>query len=341
MMGLLLALALAGCSRYAVYAPGTVIEIDDQNSAIVDLQEVTVPPPPAMDPTSSTEYRVGAGDVLSISVPGLVERSNVETRTDSLGGFRVYTSGKILLPLVGGVEVGGLTVEEIHGKLVEAFSAYIKKPVVSVEILEFKSQPLYLLGKFGAPGLYYLDRPTSLLHGIALGGGLGDAANLRGARLIRSDKVQPVDIYQLLYNNDLRQNVQLHPGDAIYVPGNDEQRVYVFGRVGSPGPVDMLNGRLNLLQALSTAGLDGKPYDHEHVRIIRSLSPTHGQLMVVDLAQMVDGHALPMALMDGDIIYVPKTRLGGWNEAMEEILPSFAAIGAVIQPFVQIKYLDD
>jgi polysaccharide export outer membrane protein len=318
-----------------------VIEINDQTSAILDLQEVKVPPPPAMDPTNLAEYRVGAGDVLSISVPGLIERSNADAKSETLGGFRVYTSGKVLLPLVGGVKVAGLTVEDIHHKLVDAFSAYIKKPVLSVEILEFKSQPLYLLGKFNRPGLYYLDRPTSLMHGIALGAGLNDTANMRGARLIRSDRIQPVDIYQLLYNNDFTQNVQLHPGDAIYVPGNEEQQVFVFGQVQRPGAVDMANGRLNLLQALSTAGLNGKPYDHEHVRIIRSLSPTHGQLMVVDLGIVVNGRALPMALRDGDIIYVPKTRLGGWNEAMEEILPSFAAIGAVIQPFVQIKYLDD
>ncbi len=338
---LLLALILGGCSRYELYAPGTVIDINDQTSAIIDLQEVIVPPPPAMDPTSLSEYRIGAGDVLSISVPGLVERSNGDDRSDTLGGFRVYTSGKILLPLVGGIEVAGLTVEDIHVRLVEAFSAYIKQPVISVEILEFKSQPLYLLGKFNSPGLYYLDRPTSLMHGIALGAGLHDSANMRGARLIRSDKVQPVDIYQLLYNNDLKQNVQLHPGDAIYVPGNEEQQVFVFGQVKDPGSVDMANGRLNLLQALSTAGLDGKPYDHEHVRIIRSLSPTRGQLMVIDLGQVVNGRALPLALMDGDIIYVPKTRMGGWNEVMAEILPTFQALGAVVQPFVQIKYLSN
>ena len=340
-VGMLLILALTGCSRYEMYAPGSVITIDDSASAIVDVEEVKVDPLPAMNAGEIGDYRVGAGDVLSVAVPGLVERANAEEKADTLGGFRVYSSGKVLLPMVGGVEVAGLTVEQIHAKLIDAYRAYIKVPVVSVEILEFKSQPLYLLGKFNQPGLYYLDRPTSLMHGIALGAGLQDSSNLRGARLIRSDKVQPVDIYQLLYNNDLKQNVQLHPGDAIYVPGNEEQQVFVFGQVAKPGAVDMSNGRLNLLQALSSAGLDGKPYDHEHVRIIRSLSTTHGQLMVVDLGQMVNGQSMPMSLMDGDIIYVPKTRMGGWNEVMKEILPSFQTLGAVIQPFVQIKYLEN
>jgi len=324
-----------------------VLEIEDR-SAVLEVEDVTVNVSvPATE--EITEYRVGAGDVLSIAVPGLVERNDRQNidlyrksdQGDTLGSFRVYTSGKILLPLVGGIEVAGMTVEEIQQKLIEIFSAYIKKPVVTVEILEFKSQPLYLLGKFNRPGLYYLDRPTKLLHGIALGNGLSDKANLRGARVVRSDRIMPIDIYQLLYYNDFKQNVQLHSGDTIYVPGNEDQQVFVFGQVKKPGPVPMDNGRLNLVQALSSAGVGEKPYDDSHIRIIRSLTPTRGQLMVVDLGMIANGHALPMPLMDGDIIYVPHTRMGSWNEQLQEILPSLQAFSAILQPFVQIQYLKD
>lgn len=336
-----LSLLLGGCSKYPKYAPGTVIDISDQSTAILAMQEVSVPPPP-VDPSESIEYRVGPGDVLSVTVPGLLERGNGEGKgSESLGGFRVYTSGKLLLPLVGGVEVAGLTVEQIQTKLVEVFAAYIKQPVVTVEIIEFKSQPLYLLGKFNKPGLVYLDRPTSLLHGLALGNGLADQANLRGARVVRKEKVLPVDIYQLLYNNDLRQNIQLRQGDAIYVPGNEAQQVFVLGTVGKPGPVPMVNGRLNLIQALSSAGLNGSPYDEQHIRLIRTLSPTRGQLMVVDLGRMMNGQALPLPLNDGDIIYVPKTALGGWNEIISELLPTFQLIGAVAQPFLWADAIND
>jgi len=342
-LSLLLAgiLLLSGCYKYNQYAPGSVIDITDQSTAILALQEVAVPPPP-VDPTESVEYRVGPGDVLSVTVPGLLERGNGEGRgNETLGGFRVYTSGKVLLPLVGGVEVAGLTVEQIQIKLVEVFTDYIKQPVVSVEIVEFKSQPLYLLGKFNKPGLVYLDRPTSLLHGLALGSGLADQANLRGARVVRNDKVLPVDIYQLLYNNDLRQNIQLRQGDAIYVPGNEAQQVFVLGTVNKPGAVPMVNGRLNLVQALAAAGLDGKPYDEQHVRLIRTISPTRGQLMIVDLGKVMNGQSLPMPLSDGDIIFVPKTGLGGWNEIISELLPTFQLIGAVAQPFLWADAIND
>lgn len=324
----------AGCTRFTQYAPGTVIDVENGASALVEVKDVKVPPPPA-EPMPDLEYRVGPGDVLSVTIPDLIERRNgTDKNTDTLGNFRVYSSGKIILPLVSAVEVAGLTIEQIQAKLVEVFKAYIRQPVVSVEIQEFKSQPLYLLGKFNKPGLYYLDRPTYLLHGLALGNGMQDRSNLRGARVVRSEKILPVDIYALLYNNDMNQNVLLKPGDTIYVPSNEEQLVYVFGAVEKPGAVTMDNGQLNILQALTAAGLHKNNFDHEHLRLIRTISPTHGQFMVVDLGKIMDGKALPLEMRDGDILYVPKTRLGNWNEIILKLLPTFQVIGAATQPFI-------
>ena len=346
--GFILILVLHGCARYESYDSGTVLEIKAESSAIVEQQDVEVSLPEASDEEEITEYRVGPGDVLVINVPGLIDTwGGSPERSQSLQGFRISSSGKIILPLAGAVEVSGLTVEEIQTLLVDRLVTYIKKPMVTVEIREFKSQPLYLLGQFNQPGLYYLDRPTSLLHGLSLGNGPSTKSNLRGARLLRGDRLMPVDIYHLLHHNDLDQNVQLRPGDTIYVPANEDQRVYVFGAVGKPGSVPMVNGRLNLLQAVSIADVgrqynsQKQAYDAEHVRIIRSLSPTSGQLMVVDLSRMMEGYAMPLPLMDGDIIYIPKTILGNWNEAINELLPTLQVISGTLQPFVQLKYLDN
>jgi polysaccharide export outer membrane protein len=256
-------------------------------------------------------------------------------------GYRVYSSGKVLLPMVGGVQVAGLTVDEVQEKLQEVFRPYIKEPVITVEILEYKSRALYLLGKFNSPGVQYLDRPVSLIQGIALGGGLDESANLRGARLVRQNRIVPVDIYELIYNNDLRQNVALLSGDTVYVPGNDQQNVFVLGAVAKEGLIPMINGRLSLPQALSVAGIGKSSYDHNLIRIIRSHTPTRGELMVVDLGRIMAGDALPLPLQDGDIVYVPRSGIGDWNVALGEMLPTLQAFSAVLQPFVQIKFLTD
>ena len=62
--------------------------------------------------------------------------------------------------------------------------------------------------------------------------------------------------------------------------------------------------------------------------------------MVVDMGKMMNGHAMPMPLMNGDIIYVPTTAAGNWNETMSQILPSLQLISGILQPFVQMEYLD-
>ncbi len=331
---LALFMALGGCARYAELPPGTDMAI---TSAIVEQQEVVVPPPAAEE--KSQEYRVGPGDVLAINIPGMTSRTMATEPQNQ--GFRVYTSGKILLPMVGGVVVGGLTVDQVQEKLQTIFRPFIKEPVITVEILEYKSQPLYLIGKFNKPEVQYLDRPITLIQGIALGGGLQDNANLRGARLVRENRILPVDIYELMYNNDLRQNIVLRPGDTIYVPGNDQQNVFVLGAVTKEGPIPMLNGRLSLPQALSSAGFGQTSYDPAHVRIIRSFSPTRGELIVVDFRRIMAGEALPLALRDGDVVYVPPSAMGDWNQALKELLPTLQTFGAILQPFVQVKYLTD
>jgi len=337
---LIAAIFFAGCARYPDLTPGMVKEI--KASAIIEQQTVVVSPQDQIEEEPVTfEYRVGSGDVLAISIPGITGLSFVKGEKKLLRRFRVSLTGKINLPMVGFTEVVGLTIDEMEERLCEAFSPYIRKPVVSIEVIEFKSQTLYLLGKFNQPGVYYLERPTSLVQGIAIGAGPQDSANLRGARLIRKNKIVPVDIYNLLHNNDARQNIHLMGDDTIYLPGNERQNVFIFGAVKKEGPISMINGSLFLMQALSIAGLGGEggTYDSQHIRIIRSHSPTRGELMVVDLGRIMSGNAMQLSLQDGDIIYVPRSGIGNWNQALKEILPTLQTFSAILQPFVQLKYI--
>jgi len=332
---LIMFLLLTGCASYTELPAGTVQPI---NATAVLEREVVNVPSVKFEGVPPREYLVGPGDVLFINIAGRPELSSPVT-PNSVKGSRVDGSGNLQLPLVGNVPVVGLNLEEVQSRLRERYTTYLKNPWVVVEIAEYRSQPLYLLGQFKVAGTYYMDRPLTLLQGISLGGGLLDTANLRSARLIRDNSSQPVDIFALVENGSTTQNVWLQPGDSIYVPDDKNQNVFVFGAVKKPGPVAMPNGQLSLPQALASAGLDEAGSNLEHVRIIRSLSPTRGELLVVDLEQVLRGRTLPFALMEGDIIYAPRSRIGNWNQAIEEILPSLQAISSLLQPFVQIHLL--
>lgn len=321
------------------------------NSPVVEQEIVTVRP--LAEPPPSPDYIVGPYDVLSVSVSkpdfssmGSTAGSSSSTASNfGVGtpatGYRVDGKGNIQLPIVGTIHVWGLTLQEIHARLMAIYPKYFKDPWVTVDVKEYRSQPLYILGQFNNTGVFYMDRPFNVLQGLAMGKGYDSSANPRAARIIRDKKVLPVDIYELLMNADQTQNIWLKPGDTIFMPDNKNRVVLVFGAAKGGGPVSIPPAGLNLLQAIATVGLQEVGYHARRVFLIRSFSPTRGQLMVIDVDKIMQGDALPMALTEGDIIYIPKSGLTTWNEALGEMLPTLSAFSAILSPFVQIKYLSE
>lgn len=335
-----LTLMVAACAApYTDLPAGTCKTVGGQAVAVIERETVTIPTV-AAEPPPSPDYVIGANDVLFINIDGKPEFLVAPGGSNSkFQGSRVDGNGRVSLPLVGSVEVAGLTLSQAQARLQQVFRKFLQDPWVVVEVADYKSKPLYLLGQFRASGTYYLDRPLTLVQGIALGSGFDVTADLRGARLTRDGKIVPVDIYDLLTRGDATQNVWLKAGDTIYIPDNRTQEVFIFGAVKKPGAVPLPSGGLNLAQAIASAELQDVGYDFRHVRIIRSHSTTHGELIVVDFDKVLRGEALPYQLQEGDIVYVPKSPFGTWNEALAEILPSLQTVSAVLQPFVSIKFL--
>ncbi|QIL20500.1 polysaccharide biosynthesis/export family protein [Thermomonas sp. HDW16] len=142
-------------------------------------------PLPAPDTTSASgsyqgasDYRIGAQDLLAISVFG-VQELNKEVRVNS--------NGQISLPLIGGVMAGGRTIPELEADLARKYAdGYLQKPQVSVFVKEFTSQRITLEGAVAKPGIYPITGKTSLLQAIALAGGIDDkTADLAGVVLMR------------------------------------------------------------------------------------------------------------------------------------------------------------
>lgn len=311
----------------------------------VPVKAAEAPPGPV---TANLDYEVGVGDVLAVMVYGRPDLSTGVTATGytptsaiATRGSRVDGSGNIHLPLAGTVHVAGLSVKAIADSVDMSLRRFVKEPSVVVEVMEYRSKPIYLMGQFRTPGVYYMDRPMTFLQGITLGNGFDPAANLRGVRILRDRKIAPVDVYSLMLDGKVEQNFWLRPGDTIFLPDNRTQFVFVFGAVTKPGPIPMAQGRMNLLEAIAAA--DPRPVGSQlkHVRIIRSLTTTTGELLVVDVAAIRRGETVPMQLAEGDVVFVPKNAFGSWNDAIAEILPSLTAVSALLQPFVQIKFLTE
>lgn len=139
---------------------------------------------PAPDTTTAsgayeggTDYRIGAQDLLEISVFGIDDLSRT---------VRVNSNGQVSLPLIGGVMAGGKTIPELEKTIGDKLkNGYLQDPQVTVFVKEFTSQRVTLEGALKKPGIYPLTGKTSLLQAIAMAEGLDDLADLGGVVVFR------------------------------------------------------------------------------------------------------------------------------------------------------------
>jgi len=282
--------------------------------------------------TEAQDYRIGVGDRLRVNIFG-------EPGMESLR-LQVDAQGYIQLPFLDAVSVLGKTTLETQQELKTGYSAIFKSPWIVVDIAEYRSRPINLLGQFNSPGVYFLDGPTDLLRGISFASGLSENAHLRGARLWRNSEVLPVDIFALLEEGRTSYNLPLQAGDTIYVPSIRAQQAYVLGAVEKPGAVVFSKQQMTLLKALSEAGGFIKQRALlSQVRIIRTISAVEGELILANVSMILKGKAPDISLYPDDVIYIPQNVFANWNDALSAITPSLQAVGGVLQPFVQIKFL--
>jgi polysaccharide export outer membrane protein len=298
------------------------------------------------DPDVGAAYILGPDDLITVSVylhPELSAPPVNGTSGYSGGSGALITSdGTVQLPLIGSVHLGGLTLAQAQQLLTTDYEQYITDPKVSIELAEAQSLRYYLLGAFTTPGIKFPTHPLTLLEAFALGGSVDIAgADLYQAYVAQGNTKLPIDLYALLVQGDMSQNIPLASGDIIVVPTDANENAFVFGAVTKPGAVPFNEGSLSLLQALSESGLDLPSLtdaELSNVHIIRA-GGRSAEFIVVNATMIMNGQAESFDLRPGDIVFVPPTPVATWNQVLTELLPSLQTVSAVLNPFVSIKYL--
>jgi polysaccharide export outer membrane protein len=167
--------------------------------------------PPAA--TNDPDYRIGAQDVLNISV----WKEPEITRT-----VPVRPDGKISLPLLNDVQAAGLTPMQLANAITEGLKKFIADPQVTVIVTEINSRRYYVLGEVGRPGAYPLLPGMTVLQALSGAGGFSQWANLNEIYVLRTENGEQVR-YPFRYKDVLKgkrseQNIELKPGDTIVVP---------------------------------------------------------------------------------------------------------------------------
>jgi polysaccharide export outer membrane protein len=260
------------------------------------------------------QYLLGPDDQIKVWALGVDEIADKPLRLDP--------AGNIDLPLIGKVHAGGLTVDQLKEDLNERFSKDLLDPKVSVQIVEFGSQPVSVMGAVNRPGIHQLNGRKTLMEVLSLAEGLRQDA---GPRINISRKVEygpiplanarpdptgqfsvaDVPVKELLGGASPADNILISPHDVVTVP--IAESVFVMGAVKKPGEVALKeNPSISVLQALASAEGYGETPSPQNARIVRVVPGSSDRKEIpVDLTKIQNGKAEDLAMRANDILVVP------------------------------------
>ena len=162
---------------------------------------------------ASTQYQIGPGDILRISV----------WREEGMDQeILVKPDGGITFPLAGDIQASGLTTGQLTAALGSKLKRYIPNPVVTVSVLQTVSNKIYVIGKVNRPGEYKATNYMDVLQALSLAGGLTPYAESDEIKIIRQHngkkEVYEFDYDEVISGEKLEMNIKLEAGDTVAVP---------------------------------------------------------------------------------------------------------------------------
>jgi polysaccharide export outer membrane protein len=240
------ALALLG----AFVLPMTALAEDPASTApatAIPLQDAANSPESA-GTAAPRLLQLGPGDSVAIQVYG---------QPDMNATVYISDDGTIPVPLVGAVQVGGLSPAEAARKVEAAFreGKYLVDPHVTIIVTQSRSQRISVLGEVGTPGRYSIESNETIFDVLAQAGGAKEtAADI--VFLLRPDKSGqieriPINLKGLTDNQRAMPTQPLRGGDSIFVPRAEQ--FYIFGEVATPNMYRIEPG-MTVTQAIARAG---------------------------------------------------------------------------------------
>lgn len=344
---LLVIQALVSCARMAPPA-ATVVNPETFPQVVPPILPLvpSEPPPPVTENRTFVtidgipQYKIGPGDVLEIFITRGPTQEKIQTP--------VRANGRISVSFAE-VQVDGLIADQAAGELARALSVYFRNPQVEVQVKEYNSKKVSVLGAVGgAPrgglGTIPLTGRMTLLELIAKAGGLAPNASLERVRVTReSGKSYIVNMFRYVQEGNFSQEFILDSGDVVFVPERvpgEERRVFLLGEVKTPGPIPYFPS-MTLAQLVAQVGgwNDGALF--EEARIIRG-DLEKPEIIAVDLGRLIlDGdHRIDQFLQPNDVVFIPRTRIANWNAFLAQLRPTldFLVFGA--QPYILYKTIN-
>jgi len=263
------------------------------------------------------EYILGPADVISINL----------TDTDDLdNSYEIDPDGLIDLPFIGKIKVSELTVDEAQNILREVISNFYKNPDLQINVEEYNSSKVYIVGAVRNQLTINLDqKPIRIIEAAIQANFNPNAADkLLGTKgfLRRDNQVYKINLNNTFTSLDDGENFFLKKDDVIFIDRNSDS-IHVFGELTKPGEY-YPNKNYSLTELISTAGLNQLTSNVKKVFVIREdfssfLKIKVFQLDVSNPVNLVAGRKF--LLKPKDIVFIPPTEIVKWNRVVSLLLP--------------------
>jgi protein involved in polysaccharide export with SLBB domain len=274
---------------------------------------------PLLDaPVEADRYVLGPGDRLDISIFGALNR---------IVPVDVSPGGELVIPGIGVVRVGGLTLSEAEIRVRDAVLRLYQNVGVHLTLASVRQFKVFVIGDVPAPGVQIASAATRVSEVVPSVPTAKDSLYLHRNILLRRGPTDSmsVDLVRFRLAGKLDSNPLLREGDVVVVPVVND-RVFVYGRVSFPGAFEFRRGE-TLAELLSVANGGGglAPDAADTIRVSRSLGPQHQEQFSFTRAEALGARGAGFMLRPSDAIYVPRDN--------DREPPRFATVeGEVVRP---------
>ena len=263
------------------------------------------------------EYILGSADSISLNL----------TDTDDLDGtYLIDQDGMIDLPFVGRVKIGDLTINEAQNILMQIIKNFYKNPDLQIDVIEFNSSKVYIVGAVRNQITINLDQKPIRLIEAAIQANFNPSAadKLYGTKgiLRRDNQVYKINLDNTFKSTDERENFYLKKDDVIFIDRNSDA-IHVFGEITKPG-IYFPNMDYSLTELISTSGLNQITANAKKVFVIRE---KYNSFLEVDVFQLDIRNPVNLIvgrkfkLQANDIVFVPPAEIVKWNRTISLLLP--------------------